>query len=306
MRDASFKPTDRYAAGEVWDELGGLPDDLDAWVLCPKCADGGGDLLAAKYPVTNAQFERFVEDKEGYANPKWWGGEDSAAWRWRMAEHNTRWRGEGPVTQPEYWSDPRFGKDRRGYPVVGVSWYEAAAYAAWLTERLKGEGSKLQVWWHGQLSTLNLQPGTFNPRLPADAEWLRLAGGEKEGGRERYPWDALGSGRVTEYSREKSKEAILARANTNESGIGGTSPVAMYTLGESKPHGLWDMAGNVWEWTGSWYDTEQTDRVLRGGSWTFSVQDYACPAFRYEGNPDDSYDYSGLGFRLVSDIRSRP
>ena len=32
-------PRLRYAAGEAWDELGGLPDDLDAWVLCPKCAD---------------------------------------------------------------------------------------------------------------------------------------------------------------------------------------------------------------------------------------------------------------------------
>ena len=46
----AFTPKDRYAAGEAWDELGGLPDDLDAWVLCPKCADGGGNLLAAKYP----------------------------------------------------------------------------------------------------------------------------------------------------------------------------------------------------------------------------------------------------------------
>ena len=41
-------PRLRYAAGEAWDELGGLPDDLDAWVLCPKCADGGGDLLASQ------------------------------------------------------------------------------------------------------------------------------------------------------------------------------------------------------------------------------------------------------------------
>ena len=41
-------PRIRYAAGEAWDELGGLPDDLDAWVLCPKCADGGGDLLTSQ------------------------------------------------------------------------------------------------------------------------------------------------------------------------------------------------------------------------------------------------------------------
>ena len=102
-------------------------------------------------------------------------------------------------------------------------------------------------------------------RLPTDAEWLRLAGGEREGKKERYPWDVPGSGRVTDERR--GRDAILARANTAESGIGGTSPVAMYPLGESKPHGLWDVAGNVWEWIDSWYDKEQRGRVLRGGSW---------------------------------------
>ncbi|MBM4457138.1 MAG: NACHT domain-containing protein [Chloroflexi bacterium] len=126
----------RYAAGEAWDELGGLPDDLDAWVLCRGCADGGGDLLATKYPITNTQFDRFIQ-AGGYENWNYWGGRESVAWRWRMAEHNVEWRGEGPVTQPEYWHTPRFGKDRRGYPVVGVSWYEAAAYAEWLTEQLR-------------------------------------------------------------------------------------------------------------------------------------------------------------------------
>ncbi len=125
-------PRNRYAAGEAWDELGGLPDDLDAWVLCPKCVDPspgsgqvpGGDLLVSKYPVTNLQFERFVQ-AGGYDNPKWWGGEESLGWRWRVTEHNADWRGKDPVPQPEYWQTPRFGRDRRGYPVVGVSWYEA-------------------------------------------------------------------------------------------------------------------------------------------------------------------------------------
>ncbi len=92
----------RYAAGEAWDELGGLPEDLDAWVICQGCADGGGDLLAAKYPVTNTQFDRFVQDKKGYANPKWWGGEKSPGWRWRLKPPD--YRGKGPVTQPEYWN----------------------------------------------------------------------------------------------------------------------------------------------------------------------------------------------------------
>ena len=162
MVDASFAPKERYAAGEAWDELGGLPDDLDAWVLCSKCADGGGDLLASKYPVTNLQFERFIQGG-GYENPAFWGGERSIAWRWRVKEHGD-YRGEKEVTQPQYWNDPRFGKDRRGYPVVGVSWYEAAAYAEWLKERLKVEGYRLQVWRNGQLATLNLQPGP-SPRV---------------------------------------------------------------------------------------------------------------------------------------------
>jgi formylglycine-generating enzyme required for sulfatase activity len=289
-------PRLRYAAGEAWDELSGLPNDLDAWVLCPKCADGGGDFLASKYPVTNFQFERFFEDK-GYDNPDYWGGKKSPGWQWREAGKR-RYSSAG-TDQPEYWNDPRVGRDRHGYPVVGVSWYEAAAYAKWLAQRLKVEGYRLQVLRNGQLSILNLEPGTFTPRLPTDTEWLRLAGGEKEGKKARYPWDVPGSGRVTD--EEKDRDAILARANTSESGIDGTSPVAMYPLGESKPQGLWDMAGNVWEWTGSWYDNEQRDRVVRGGSWDDDLR-LARPSVRIRSYPGYSSYY--LGFRLVSPISS--
>jgi formylglycine-generating enzyme required for sulfatase activity len=300
MTDAAFTPKDRYAAGEVWDELGGLPDDLDAWVLCPKCADpstgSGRDLLVAKYPVTNVQFERFIKD-EGYENPNYWGGEQSIGWQWRV-KGERRGSSAGEV-QPEYWQHPRFGRHRRGYPVVGVSWYEATAYAAWLAEWWRIANSKLQVWRNGQLETFNLQPGIFVPRLPTDAEWLRLAGGEKEGKKDRYPWDVQRSGLVTNYETHDGKSAILARANTLESGINGTSPVAMYPLGVSKPFGLWDLAGNVWEWIDSWYDGELSGRVARGGTWSYN-QKNARPSVRFEKLPDDSS--RRFGFRLVSPI----
>jgi len=164
---ARVEPRTRYAAGEAWDELGGLPDDLDAWVLCPKRADSGGDLLAAKYPAANVQFERFIQ-AGGYENWYYWGGKDSSGWRWRVTEHNIQWHGEGPVTQPAYWQHPRFGKDRRGYPVIGISWYEAAAYAKWLTEQWRGANSRLQIWHNGRLEDWKPNAGAI-ARLPTDS-----------------------------------------------------------------------------------------------------------------------------------------
>ncbi|MFN2134902.1 MAG: NACHT domain-containing protein, partial [Candidatus Promineifilaceae bacterium] len=76
-------------------------------------------FAVARYPVTVAQFAMFVEDG-GYEEARYWGGEASAAWRWRLKDHDVDWRGEGPVTQPEYWLQPRWHGANR--PVVGVSW----------------------------------------------------------------------------------------------------------------------------------------------------------------------------------------
>ena len=76
----------------------------------------------------------------------------------------------------------------------------------------------------------------------------------------------------------------------------------MYPLGESKPYGLWDVAGNVWEWTDSWYDKEQSDRVVRGGSWyQFSK---ASPARASATGTVPDFSNHDLGFRLVSPISS--
>ncbi len=85
------------AAGEVLDELGWLPEDWNPWLRCAKSAEGGGDLMAMRYPVTNVQFERFIL-AGGYDVPEYWGGKDSPGWKWRESppEH----RGEGPAKEP--------------------------------------------------------------------------------------------------------------------------------------------------------------------------------------------------------------
>ena len=117
-----------------------------------------------------------------------------------------------------------------------------------------------------------------------------MAGGVKDEG--RFPWDPP-DGPPTE-----KEEAVLARANTRGSGIGGTTPVAMYPLGISKPNELMDLAGNVWEWT----ETEEGGgRVLRGGSGPLSsLRPLRVPL---RGGPSYSLSLK-LGFRLVSPIGS--
>jgi formylglycine-generating enzyme required for sulfatase activity len=296
-RDPSHVPIrTRYAAGEVLDELGWLAPHLNAWVPCPGCAGDGGDLMVMKYPLTNAQYQRFIQ-AGGYDNPAYWGGRESAGWRWRVEDHNVDWRGQVPVTEPEYWHDPRFGAGRPGYPVVGISWYEAAAYAAWLTDLLRdaragddpSAGSEMDAADRALMADL-LETGAAQVRLLSEGEWRAVAGGT--GDRDRYAWDPPG-GPVT-----SDEAAILSRANTREARLDGTSPVAMYPLGASQPFGLMDLAGNVWEWTET---IEGSARVVVGGSW-----------FGYRGNArvaarslyDPGYSLSDVGGRLASPVLS--
>jgi len=268
----------RYAAGEVLDRMGWLPGDLDVWVEVeipnPK-SQTPRQIYVGRYPVTNCQFARFIA-AGGYENPEYWGGEGSAAWRWRIGEPRYDWQ---RTDAPDRWDDSRFGKSRRGYPVVGVSWYEANAYCAWLTEEFQVPGFTFQAWRDGKLETLNLEPGTLTVRLPTDEEWIAAADGE-EG--DRYPW---------------GPEWHESRANTSEGGIGGTTPVAMYPAGRSERYEVWDMGGNVWEWTASWVEgIEREAYTLRGGSWYLSLE-YARVRARDWHGPDSSF--RSRGFRVV-------
>ena len=122
-------------------------------------------------------------------------------------------------------------------------------------------------------------------RLPTEQEWEAEAGA---GGSRQYPWG----------NQEVSCDFSVWGDGSNTDGCGKdhTWPVCSKRRGDSVS-GLCDMAGNVWEWTSSWYDSDKKSRVLRGGSWRrggpvgfrASSRSGSTPARRY---------YSG-GFRCV-------
>ena len=121
-------------------------------------------------------------------------------------------------------------------------------------------------------------------RLPTEKEWEFAARGGLVG--KKFTW-----GDDEAVARE------YAHYDSWNDGKGTTKPV-----GNLKPngYGLFDMAGNVWEWCQDWYDSNHDSRVLRGGSWN-RTSDALRVAYR---DPTDSPTaaYYGGGFRCVLDV----
>ncbi|NCT95416.1 MAG: SUMF1/EgtB/PvdO family nonheme iron enzyme [Chitinophagaceae bacterium] len=205
-----------------------------------------------------------------------------------------------PMTK-RYFAHPSFGN----YPVVGVTWKQAVAFCHWRTHIQNAYLEKKKMAVDGDY------------RLPSEAEWEYAARGGRTNS--MYPWGNY-------YLRNK-KGCLLAnfkpgRGNYAEDGGFYTVKADAYWAND---YGLYNMAGNVAEWTGSYFyegsynfmadmspdvRIEATDddfprmkrKVVRGGSWKDIAYFLQVSTRNYEYQ-DTAKSY--IGFRCVIDLAPR-
>lgn len=228
-----------------------------------------GPFWIDRYHVTNAEFRRFVEATDYVTRAERPGGGSYVFFRPKEI-HDLRDQSQWWVfviganwrrpTGPDSALTPAMDR----HPVVHVAFEDAQAFATW-----RGH------------------------RLPSEAEWEFAARGGLDG--QDYVW-----GQEKDDARSPRANVwrgVFPHINRNRGDKIGTTPVGCY---EPNGYGLFDMAGNVWQWTADeWQDGASGARVIKGGS--FLCAENFClrhrPAARQPG--DAGFGASHIGFRTV-------
>jgi iron(II)-dependent oxidoreductase len=204
------------------------------------------DYRIDRFCITNKQFYHFVM-AGGYTQAALW---DPQVWP-AVVEFVDRTGTPGP----RFWHHGRYNPAEESHPVIGISWYEAAAYARWLGKRLltDPEWEKAGCW-------------------PVQLEETILI-------QRRYPWGDL-------MERE--------RTNLWGSGAGKIVAVDEYPNGVSAG-GVYQLVGNVWEWTGGDFGAGPYHRrglslttpmkSIRGGAYDTYFEHQATCQYQSGENP---------------------
>jgi iron(II)-dependent oxidoreductase len=222
-----------------------------------------------RYPVTNKQFQKFVS-AGGYQEMAIW---DQEIWPAVLDFVDSTGH-----PGPRLWKNGRYPPGEANLPVVGVSWYEASAYARWVGKR-----------------------------LPTDAEWVKAGSwpvtlSHNTRLQRKYPWGD---------TMDRSK------ANVWGSGPGRVVAVDEFAEGVSVG-GLYQLVGNVWEWTACNLDLDPTVeetcrserqllKSIRGGAFDTYFENQANCQFASGENPIARKH--NIGFRCalsVCDIAGPP
>ena len=200
----------------------------------------------------------------------------------------------------ELWKNPNYqgipvssGDD---HPVCNVSWDDAKSFCAWLSKeegrvyRLPTDREWSMAVGIGGGEDARLTPGSLNEKIPGEYTW----------GTQWPPPKGAGN-----YADTATKEVFpeLKTLEGYTDGFATSSPVMSFL---PNTLGIYDLAGNVWEFCGDFFDKAQTMRVVRGGCWG-DGGDFPRPflATGRNGNkPEDRHN--SRGFRCVLDLKDKP
>ncbi len=248
-----------------------------------------------QHEVTVGQFRRFIE-QSGYVPESVLDGTGGygydPAYDPAKSERHDAFAGRDPKYS---WANPGFpqGDD---HPVLNVTWNDAVAMAKWLSAK---EGRRY--------------------RLPTEAEWEYACNAGQSTlfpvGNDPVALDLTAN--VFDASSAKRWPQWSSYARPGNDGFPFTAPVGSF---EPNSFGLYDMAGNAWEWTADWYDENYYTnsplenpqgpatgavKVRRGGSWhTWPL--YARCNFRNVNSPETRYVLQGMRLLLESADTGEP